>query len=152
MSISYYSASLADFLLQSPMEILGELTRNHRHDLEHQQREAWLAQIDILKDQLAAFPEGVLHFELIIPRMGKRADCVVLTGGIEIHGERWKSHLCIRSCRTAASDWPEILGGNHSAGAARHPIFVVRFCRMGSERLPAHTNDRRGCTSALSKP
>ena len=82
MSISYYGASVADFLLQSRMEILGELTKNHRHDLEHQQREAWLAQIDILKDQLAAFPDGVLHFELIIPRMGKRADCVVLTGGI----------------------------------------------------------------------
>lgn len=82
MSISYYSASLADFLLQSPMEILGELTRNHRHDLEHQQREAWLTQVDILKDQLAALPDGVLHFELIIPRMGKRADCVVLIGGI----------------------------------------------------------------------
>ncbi len=82
MSIAYYSASLADFLLHSPMEILGELTRNHRHDLEHQQREAWLTQVDILKDQLAALPDGVLHFELIIPRMGKRADCVVLIGGI----------------------------------------------------------------------
>lgn len=64
------------------MEILGELTRNHRHDLEHQQREAWLAQIEILKDQLAALPDGALHLELIIPRMGKRADCVVLVGGI----------------------------------------------------------------------
>ncbi len=64
------------------MEILGELTRNHRHDLEHQQREAWLTQVDILKDQLAALPDGVVHFELIIPRMGKRADCVVLIGGI----------------------------------------------------------------------
>lgn len=82
MSISYYSANLADFLVQSPTEILGELTKNHRHDLEHQQREAWLAQIDILKDQLTALPDGVLHFELIIPRMGKRADCVVLVGGI----------------------------------------------------------------------
>lgn len=64
------------------MAILGALTRNHRHDLEHQQREAWLAQIDILKEQLVALPDGVLHFELIIPRMGKRADCVVLMNGI----------------------------------------------------------------------
>lgn len=64
------------------MAILGALTRNHRHNLEHQQREAWLAQIDILKEQLVALPDGVLHFELIIPRMGKRADCVVLMNGI----------------------------------------------------------------------
>lgn len=82
MPISYYSASLADFLVASPMAILGALTRNHRHNLEHQQREAWLAQIDILKEQLVALPDGVLHFELIIPRMGKRADCVVLMNGI----------------------------------------------------------------------
>ena len=64
------------------MEILGELTKNHRHDLEHQQREAWLSQIDILKNQLATLRDGVLHFELIIPRMGKRADCVVVVDGI----------------------------------------------------------------------
>jgi hypothetical protein len=82
LSISYFSANLTDFLLQSCTEILGELTKNHRHDLEHQQREAWLAQIDILKVQLVGLPDGVLHFELIIPRMGKRADCVVLLSGI----------------------------------------------------------------------
>ncbi len=64
------------------MEILGELTRNHRHDLEHQQRDAWLTQIDVLKIHLAGFANGYVHFEFIIPRMGKRADCVVLLDGI----------------------------------------------------------------------
>jgi hypothetical protein len=64
------------------MEILGKLTRNHRHDLENQQREAWLTQIDVLKDQLAIFDTGHIHFEFIIPRMGKRADCVLLLNGI----------------------------------------------------------------------
>lgn len=64
------------------MEILGELTRNHRHDLEHQQRDAWCAQIDVLKAQIGGFTNGHLHFEFIIPRMGKRADCVVLLDGV----------------------------------------------------------------------
>lgn len=82
MSISYYGAVFSEFLKQPPLEVLGELTRNHRHDLEHQQREAWLAQIDILKQQLNGLPEGYIHFELVIPRMGKRADCIILLDGI----------------------------------------------------------------------
>lgn len=82
MAVSYYSATLAEFAAHSRMEILGELTRNHRHDLEHQQRDAWLTQIDVLKDQLSDFSDGHIHFEFIIPRMGKRADCVTLLAGV----------------------------------------------------------------------
>jgi hypothetical protein len=82
LAVSYYSATLAKFASHSRMEILGELTRNHRHDLEHQQRGAWLTQVDVLKEQLAGFPDGHIHFEFIIPRMGKRADCVLLLAGI----------------------------------------------------------------------
>ena len=54
----------------------------HHHDLEHQQKYAWLSQIRILKSQLSVHPEGVLFFEFSIPRMGKRADVLLLYKGI----------------------------------------------------------------------
>lgn len=81
MSIAYYESQISKFLLETPESILGMLTRHHRHDLEHQQRNAWLGQIDVLKDQLGDFPLGHLFFELVIPRMGKRVDCVVILSG-----------------------------------------------------------------------
>lgn len=82
MRDSYYSSPISKFLRTSNDEILGELTRAHHHALEHQQRNAWLAQIDLLKTELSDEPEGHLFFEFSIPRMGKRADIVLLRHGI----------------------------------------------------------------------
>ena len=79
---SYYSAPVGAFLTSSNDAVLGELTRAHHHALEHQQRDAWLAQIDFLKDQLAGVYEGHLFLEFSIPRMGKRADAVLLLNGL----------------------------------------------------------------------
>ena len=82
MRDSYYYASVADFLKASNEEILGRLAHGHHHDLEYQQKYAWLSQIKILKNQLSAHPQGNLFFEFSIPRMGKRADVVFLYKGI----------------------------------------------------------------------
>lgn len=82
MRDSYYYASVADFLNASDEEILGRLAHGHHHDLEYQQKYAWLSQIKILKNQLSAHPQGHLFFEFSIPRMGKRADVVLLYKGI----------------------------------------------------------------------
>lgn len=46
------------------------------------QRNAWIAQIRFLKDWLSRFESGTLAFEYSIPRMGKRADCIFLFGGM----------------------------------------------------------------------
>ena len=82
MRDSYYYANVVDFLEAQEDAILGKLARAHHHDLEHQQKYAWLSQIRILKNQLSAHPEGVLFFEFSIPRMGKRADVLLLYKGI----------------------------------------------------------------------
>ena len=78
---SYYSAALADFLAGSEDSILGELTAGNEHELELTQRNAWQEQIRILKDQLLGQPPFGTHlfFEFSIPRMGKRADVILLT-------------------------------------------------------------------------
>ena len=82
MRDSYYYASVADFLKASDEEILGRLAHGHHHDLEYQQKYAWLSQIAILKNQLSTHPQGHLFFEFSIPRMGKRADVVFLYKGV----------------------------------------------------------------------
>lgn len=68
MHIAYFNSQIDDFLLADPMAILGSLTISHGHDLEHLQRNAWLAQIDILKSQLTDIGDGQLYFEFIVPR------------------------------------------------------------------------------------
>ncbi|MCV6825673.1 MULTISPECIES: DUF2075 domain-containing protein [Halocynthiibacter] len=82
MQSSYYSAPIPQFLGSVDDAILGELTRRHHHALEHEQRGAWLSQIAILKAQLDVNSAGHLFLEFSIPRMGKRADAVVIRNGI----------------------------------------------------------------------
>lgn len=82
MKNSYYSCSIADFLSQDPHAVLGHLAARHPHDLDGLQRNAWLGQISILKQELKDLDAGWLAFEFAIPRMGKRADNVILFRGI----------------------------------------------------------------------
>ena len=74
--IAYYSASVADFLGASPEEILGQLVKVTR-TVEEPQRNAWLAQIGILKRSLTEVT-GALFFEYVVPRIGSRIDSAVL--------------------------------------------------------------------------
>ena len=110
------------------MEILGELARNHRHDLEHQQRDAWLTQIDVLKDQLAGVSDGHIHFEFIIPRMGKRADCVLVLAGVvlvlefKVNSANFDRHA-IDQAHDYALDLKNFHRGSHSAAIV--PILVA---------------------------
>jgi hypothetical protein len=50
--------------------------------LEEPQRWAWLEQISILKGALSRRPDGRIFLEFYIPRMGKRADAVLITQNI----------------------------------------------------------------------
>lgn len=79
---AYYSATLSEFLTTASDSIIGELARFHTQDLVYQQTGAWKAQIEILQNQLKELSDAFICFELLIPRMGKRADAVLITGGI----------------------------------------------------------------------
>lgn len=82
-----YSAPLGDFLAQDTDAILGALLRTSEGDVELTQRNAWGAQVQILKS-LALPPELIadsrIYFELTVPRLGRRADVVLLTGPLMI--------------------------------------------------------------------
>src|ERR1051326_3825110 len=77
MKRDYYSSSIANFLQASTEEIVGCLTINSGFAVEPTQRDAWLAQIEILKTALTDF-DGKIYFEYSIPRMGRRIDVVLL--------------------------------------------------------------------------
>ncbi|GAB2875456.1 DUF2075 domain-containing protein [Hymenobacter ruber] len=78
MQRAYYHALIADFLGHHEDRIMGALAVAHQHALEEQQKGAWQQQIRILKRELAGFAHGYVLFEVAIPRMGKRADVIVL--------------------------------------------------------------------------
>ena len=75
---SYYAAILKQFIDDEPEAILGELASHHQHDLDPLQRNAWLKQIELLKQQLDELESGHIFFEFGIPRMGKRAGHPIL--------------------------------------------------------------------------
>lgn len=79
---AYYDAFVPDFLTDSPQRILGILANEHHHNLEEQQRSAWVEQISILKLAMAGRRDGWLFLEFYIPRMGKRVDALLTAGNI----------------------------------------------------------------------
>lgn len=78
MKRSYYQNTTDKFLVEDTNTIFGHLAKNHQHDLEDQQKNAWLKQIEFLKSSLKNI-QGHIYFEFSIPRMGKRVDNILIT-------------------------------------------------------------------------
>ena len=82
MRRAYYSNSIEIFLKDSETSILGELSFNHTNrTLEDLQKNAWVKQIQILKEQLVGI-NGQIYFEFAIPRMGKRVDNIIIIDNV----------------------------------------------------------------------
>ena len=77
---AYYAADRAKFFADPVDQILGELARRHNFALDIEQKSAWLRQVAIMRQALEAIGEFTVYFEFAIPRMGKRADVVVVIG------------------------------------------------------------------------
>ena len=52
MRHAYYKSTVAEFLADTPDAILGRLAKINEFDLELNQRDAWLKEIEILKNAL----------------------------------------------------------------------------------------------------
>jgi DUF2075 family protein len=79
ISAAWYDASISMFLEASDKEILGGLTQ--RSSVEQEQVRAWQEEIKALRRALNGL-EGHVALEFDIPRVGSRADAVVLMGPI----------------------------------------------------------------------
>ncbi|MBN2095286.1 MAG: DUF2075 domain-containing protein [Candidatus Aenigmarchaeota archaeon] len=97
MKRSYYSRPLSEFLTDDSQTILGNLTENHEFRLEEQQRNAWLQEIILLKEQLANFEKGHILFEYSIPRMGRRVDVILIVSGM----------VFVLEFKVGSSDYPK---------------------------------------------
>lgn len=77
MTRAYYAATIECFVKSSTEEILGSLTLENDFALIQTQRDAWIAQIEILRTMLSRH-KGSVYFEYSIPRMGRRIDVVAV--------------------------------------------------------------------------
>tara|TARA_B100001989_G_C24437967_1_gene412449 strand:+ start:587 stop:802 length:216 start_codon:yes stop_codon:yes gene_type:complete len=58
---------IQEFLLKSNSEIFAELNKDQIGNVIRPQRDAWVDQINILKNSLSQFNEGHILFEFDIP-------------------------------------------------------------------------------------
>ena len=83
MSKAYYSNSISDFLKSSSEAILGGIMIHDEFRATTEQKKAWAAEIEIMKDQLTILgKEGSIIFEYTVPRIGSRIDVTCLIDGI----------------------------------------------------------------------
>ena len=123
MDRAYFQATIEDFLDTDDTKILGALARGHGHALEQLQRNAWISQIEHLKDSLRSPSplDGYILFEYAIPRMGKRADVVLLTNGT----------VCVLEYKVGEESYPK-----HALAQALDYALDLKNFHEGSHELP----------------
>lgn len=84
MSRCLYNSSFKEFINADDNSIFGVLCERYHGEALTTTREAWKAEISIMKDILRNYEEkdGEIVFEYDIPRLGKRIDVVLLLEGI----------------------------------------------------------------------
>lgn len=123
-----YWGDIADFLTTSDLAILGALNAHSDQDETTEQRAAWAVQIGLLRAALAGL-QGAVALEFNIPRMGHRADAVLLLGATIVVIE-FKIEAAARFSRAAlvqAWDYAFELKYFHRAshGPRILPVLVV---------------------------
>ncbi|MDR2187901.1 MAG: DUF2075 domain-containing protein, partial [Azonexus sp.] len=82
MNRAYLSLSAQGVATLSDAEIFGRLASHLPFALEPAQRTAWNYQIQHLRALAQDLPNAHAFMEFLIPRMGRRADLILLTNGI----------------------------------------------------------------------
>lgn len=82
MDRAYLSLPARNVHTLSDNALYGELAKKLPFAVEPTQRAAWEYQIRHLRDLAVELPNAHFLFEFLIPRMGRRADLIVLEGGL----------------------------------------------------------------------
>ena len=82
MPRAYYSEQAAAFAVHDPDAVMGRLASSSTFEVTPAQRNAWLVEIDSLRSLASRLPNAHFFLEFSIPRMGRRADAVVLWRGV----------------------------------------------------------------------
>jgi hypothetical protein len=82
MERAYLSIAASDVAALTDDDLFGRLARALPFAVEATQKAAWLYQIVHLRSLAADLPDAHFYMEFLIPRMGRRADLVVIHAGI----------------------------------------------------------------------
>lgn len=145
---AYYSALVAEFLTQNENDILAVLTMEHHHTLEESQREAWLRQIEILRQSLVDRHAGKIYLEFFIPRMGKRVDALLLTDGIAFViefkvGAKTYDKYALDQAEDYALDLKNFHEGSHNVPII--PVLVATAALAAGNSEPIFSADQVAC-------
>ena len=79
---SYYQEDLARFKVADTDQIVSVLSHRSGPGVTQEQKDAWREEVEILKAETGSLDYGRIFLEFTIPRMGKRADAMLLVQGI----------------------------------------------------------------------
>lgn len=82
MGRAYYEAPASQFQKTPSREVLGFLVEQHAFSTDQEQTSAWLSEIEQLQRVASQLPSSYYFLEFAIPRMGKRADAVIIFEGV----------------------------------------------------------------------
>lgn len=138
----WYGASIAAFLDTDAAAVVGNLTTNGTFALLPTQRDAWLVQIELLREQLVGLT-GSIFFEFNISRMGRRVDVALVIGPVVFAlefkvGEKSFDRSAVEQVWDYALDLKNFHGASH--GIAIVPILIVTEL---DEAAPAADRTRR---------
>lgn len=135
---AYYVADVTTFYGMGSDEILGGIAANSGFAIETTQRDAWLAQIEVLKSAFADI-NGCLFLEFIVPRIGSRIDAVFISGpAIFVIEFKVGETAFNRGDRNQVWDYALDLKNFHRAShtASIIPILVATHAEQSDSVLP----------------
>ena len=101
----YYSDTITDFLNRNTDEIIGKLTLSSQHDINDETAQSWTEEILTLRNTLLPYSgNGSVYFEYNIPRMGRRADVIVVINGI----------VFVLEYKNGSSKWIQNISGTYN--------------------------------------
>ncbi|MDD3518767.1 MAG: DUF2075 domain-containing protein [Chromatiales bacterium] len=143
MARSWYGAAIRDFLASEADDILGKLSRHAGDGHFANQRDAWLAQIDLLHAQLGGL-DGWIFFEFNIPRMGRRVDVILVLGAVIFAlefkvGESTYDRVAIEQVWDYALDLKNFHEASHNVVIA--PILVATEAKRVAIKFEADADN-----------
>ncbi len=146
-----YWDSIANFLAEDPNSILGRIAGGNIYDANQPQLQAWKQEIELLKGVLHD-REGWIGFEFDVPRMGHRADVVLLTSGTVVVVE-FKFEAAGKINRAAVNQvWDYALELKHFHAASHDLPIVPILVVPEANDLPAEWSRRETAPDLVYRP
>jgi len=148
---SYYSARAIDFARKSPDEILGALVARHSFDVDHRQRAAWQAEILHLQEIAKALSDSYFFLEFAIPRMGKRADVVIISEGhVFVIEYKVGANDFSKSAMDQVLDYALDLKNFHEGSHSRVIVPILVATSAPAKQTELHINSDRVAAPCLA--